>query len=271
MQKIFFPLPGVGFSELDKHLFDLRQVFVIPVFLLQSFMEYKNCTLQSNPTASLLLSISFKKIPSPYKKTSGMPPGNSTVRVAILASGAGSNAQNLIDHFRLHPFIHVALLAGNNPAAGVWQIAEKEKMASLLFEKERFFRGDHYLSVLTHHQIDFIILAGFLWKIPSGLVRSFPRRMINIHPALLPKFGGKGMYGRHVHEAVIAASETESGISIHYVDELYDHGQILLQAKYMVKPTDTPDDLATAIHRLEHRHFPALAELIINLQNFVKT
>ena len=194
-----------------------------------------------------------------------------TIKVAIFASGAGSNAQKLIDYFRKHSQIKIALIVCNKPGAGVLTIAQKENIPSLLIEKEQFFRGNAYVDELKQHNVDFIVLAGFLWKVPVQLVKAFPQRIINIHPALLPNYGGKGMYGRFVHEAVIAAKETESGISIHYVDELYDHGQLIFQARCTIDANDTPDTLAQKIHALEHEHYPLIVEkVIIDLQNPVK-
>jgi len=194
-----------------------------------------------------------------------------TINVAIFASGAGSNAQKLIDHFRKHSQIKIALIVCNKPGAGVLTIAQNEKIPSLLIEKEQFFRGNAYVEELKQHNVDFIVLAGFLWKVPVQLVKAFPQRIINIHPALLPNYGGKGMYGRFVHEAVIAAKETESGISIHFVDELYDHGQLIFQARCTIEADDTPDSLAQKIHTLEHEHYPLIVEKVISdLQNRVK-
>jgi phosphoribosylglycinamide formyltransferase-1 len=192
-------------------------------------------------------------------------------QLAIFSSGAGSNAARIIDYFRRHPAIKVSLIVCNNPGAGVLTIAEKEKIPILLVEKENFFRGTAYVEVLREKQIDFIVLAGFLWKIPAALVQAYYRRIINIHPALLPKYGGKGMYGRHVHAAVIGAGEKESGITIHYVDELYDHGQAIFQAQVAVTAEDTPESLAAKVQQLEHAHFPRVIEQAIeeagNLSN----
>ncbi|WP_324589465.1 phosphoribosylglycinamide formyltransferase [Agriterribacter sp.] len=186
------------------------------------------------------------------------------VRIAIFASGAGSNAQQIINHFRRHPSIAVALIASNKPTAGVLDIAEKENIPSVIIEKERFFRGDSYINELKSKNIQWIILAGFLWKVPVSLIKAFPGRIINIHPALLPKYGGKGMYGHFVHEAVIAAKEKESGITIHYVDEQFDHGKPVLQATCPVTDTDTPETLAKKIQVLEHKHYPEVIAQLIN-------
>lgn len=180
------------------------------------------------------------------------------MNIAIFASGAGSNAQEIIYKFSDSAHINISLIVCNKPGAGVIQIAEKSGIPSLLIEKERFFNGDHYLPELKKHHIDFIVLAGFLWKMPAAIINEYPKKIINIHPALLPKYGGKGMYGSKVHEAVIVAGETESGITIHYVDELYDHGEIIFQASCEVAPHDTPEILAQKIHLLEHANYPGV-------------
>ncbi|MBI3883490.1 MAG: phosphoribosylglycinamide formyltransferase [Sphingobacteriales bacterium] len=192
---------------------------------------------------------------------------NNTTSIAIFASGAGSNAQKIIDHFRNSVTVEVGLIVCNKEGAGVLNIAAKENIATLLIEKERFFRGDAFVTVLKERNIDFVVLAGFLWKIPSALILAYPNKIINIHPALLPKYGGKGMYGNFVHEAVIAANEKESGISIHYVDELYDHGGTIFQATCSIETGDTAEILAKKIHLLEHAHFPRIIEEVIQLQN----
>jgi len=184
-------------------------------------------------------------------------------QIAIFASGAGSNAAEIIDHFRSHDTIRVVLVVSNKPEAGVLDIAGKEHISSLIIEKEPFFRGSAYLEELKEKGVDFIVLAGFLWKVPSALVKAYPGRIINIHPALLPKYGGKGMYGRFVHEAVVEAKETETGITIHYVDELYDHGQVIFQTSIALTPEDTPETVAQKVHRLEHQHFPKIIEAVV--------
>ena len=182
------------------------------------------------------------------------------INIAVFASGTGSNAQKIIEHFQKHPSIRVALVASNKKDAGVLTIAAHHDVPVLILEKEPFFKGDAYLPVLRQYAIDFIILAGFLWKIPVPLITAYPSKILNIHPALLPKYGGKGMYGHFVHEAVIAAKEPESGITIHFVDEQYDHGNTIFQAKCPITETDTPDSLAQKIHLLEHAHFPTVIE-----------
>ncbi|HEY4061778.1 MAG TPA: phosphoribosylglycinamide formyltransferase [Puia sp.] len=188
-------------------------------------------------------------------------------QIAIFASGAGSNAARIIDHFRHHDAAGIRLIVCNKPGAGVLGIAEKEGIPVLMIEKEVFFRGNGYVDELRAAGIDLIVLAGFLWKIPASLVVAYRGRIINIHPALLPKYGGKGMYGRYVHEAVIAAGEKETGITIHYVDELYDHGQVVFQARVPLEPGDTPEMVAQKVHGLEYEHLPKIIEAVINLQN----
>jgi phosphoribosylglycinamide formyltransferase 1 len=190
-----------------------------------------------------------------------------TINIAVFASGAGSNAQKIIDHFRDHPTIKIKLIVCNKEGAGVLSIAKKEHISSLIIDKERFFRGDAFVADLKEQAINFIVLAGFLWKIPVKLIQAYPDKIINIHPALLPKYGGKGMYGNFVHEAVIAAKEIESGITIHYVDELYDHGGVIFQASCAIDRSDTPETLAKKIHSLEHLHYPRIVEEVVKLRN----
>lgn len=198
--------------------------------------------------------------------------GKNLIKVAIFASGTGSNAEKIIEATtsllgkeKQHPEISwkVALIVCNKLGAGVLDIALKNNIPTLIIEKERFFNADSYLSELKKYDINFIVLAGFLWKMPANLIAIYTKKIINIHPALLPKFGGKGMYGSKVHQAVIDAKETESGITIHYVDELYDHGEIIFQAKCSVSDVDTPETLAAKVHLLEHKYYPqVLADLI---------
>ena len=154
-------------------------------------------------------------------------------------------------------------IVGNRADAGVVSIARREGIPFLFIERDRFFRGDAYLPEIDP-AADLIVLAGFLWKVPAPLIEAFPRRIVNIHPALLPKFGGKGMYGSHVHAAVIGSGETESGITIHYVDGHYDNGDIIFQSACPVQPGDTPEELAARIHTLEHLHYPSTIEKLLN-------
>jgi len=189
------------------------------------------------------------------------------IRIAIFASGAGSNAQKIIDRFRNHVRIKVGLIVCNKVGAGVLTIADKENIPILIIEKEAFFRGNAYLPELKEQDIEFIVLAGFLWKIPQPLISAYRNAIMNIHPALLPADGGKGMYGLNVHQAVIDAREAVSGITIHYVDEHYDNGDIIFQAGCPVSSADKPENLANKIHQLEHIHYPRVIEEVINLQN----
>ncbi len=186
-------------------------------------------------------------------------------RIAIFASGAGSNTQQVINYFNSisTPVATVVLIACNKPVAGVLEIAQKEGIESLLIDRERFFNGDAYLPVLQKAKIDLIVLAGFLWKIPLQFIHAFRNRIINIHPALLPKYGGNGMYGNKVHEAVINSGEKKSGITIHYVNEHYDEGDIIFQATCEVLTDDTAETLAQRIHQLEHQHYPKVIEKMV--------
>jgi phosphoribosylglycinamide formyltransferase 1 len=193
-----------------------------------------------------------------------IPQNNTSQKhLAIFASGAGSNAQQIINYFRGSTLATVALIVCNKPGAGVISIAEKEKIPLLLIEKKRFFAGGGYLPELQKSKTDLIVLAGFLWKIPQVLIDAYPKRIINIHPALLPKYGGKGMYGQYVHEAILNAGEMESGITIHYVDEHYDNGDIIFQTACPVLEEDSPEALAHRIHRLEHLHYPLIIEEVL--------
>jgi folate-dependent phosphoribosylglycinamide formyltransferase PurN len=192
-----------------------------------------------------------------------LPPESTKINLAIFASGTGTNARRIMEYFHGHKHIAVALLVCNKPGAGVITHAEKWGIPVLMIEKERFFRGDAYLTVLQQHRIGWIALAGFLWKVPEQLVAAYAGKMVNIHPALLPNYGGKGMYGEHVHTAVIAAGEKESGISIHLVNEHFDEGELLFQANCSVDTTDTPGSLAKKIHELEHLHYAPVIEKTI--------
>ena len=193
-----------------------------------------------------------------------------STRMAIFASGNGSNAATLIQYFKKDPEVEIALVLCNKPGAGVIKVAADEGIETLMIEKERFYNGDAYVPALQALQINWIVLAGFLWKVPPVLIQHWPSAIFNIHPALLPKFGGKGMYGAKVHQAVIDAKETESGISIHFVDEQYDHGAVIFQAPCAVLPDDTHQTLANRIQELEHRHFPEQIARIIKSKKLVK-
>lgn len=184
----------------------------------------------------------------------------SEAKLAIFASGKGSNAEKIIAHFKNHPRINIGLIVSNKKDAGVLSIALRNQIKTLLIGKENFNHTDIYVQYLKDQGITHIVLAGFLWKVPDNLIQAYPQKIINIHPALLPKYGGKGMYGEYVHQAVIDAGEKESGITIHLVDEEYDHGKTLFQAKLKIETKDTPDSLAEKIHVLEHRHYPGVIE-----------
>ena len=184
-------------------------------------------------------------------------------RIAILASGDGTNAQNIIEYFADHQQIEVALVGTNKPQAGVLQRARKLEVETLIFDRASMSDTDGLLAELQSRNIDYLVLAGFLLKIPSHLIEAFPERMINIHPALLPKYGGKGMYGMHVHRAVKENRESETGITIHLVNEHYDQGAILFQAKVALTDDDSPDDIAAKIHELEYQHYPKVIEQVI--------
>lgn len=203
---------------------------------------------------------------APGKQTTGLgtPDSRFPTHIAIFASGAGSNAQKIIEHFRNSSLARIALVACNKPEAGVLKIAQENNIPAIITEKEKFFRGDGYTDELRKRNIDFIVLAGFLWKIPATLLAAYQRRIVNIHPALLPNYGGKGMYGNYVHEAVLSAREKESGITIHYVDEHYDNGDIILQVKCPILENDSAESLAHRIHALEHANYPVIIEELVS-------
>lgn len=186
-------------------------------------------------------------------------------RIAIFASGGGSNAQKIAEYFSNHPTVEVALIVSNKADAGALKIAESMGIDTYVIpSKKEYLETQSLLQELYIYQIDFIALAGYLWLIPTYLVDAFDRRIINIHPALLPKYGGKGMYGMRVHEAVVANKENETGITIHYVDNVYDHGEHILQAKVVVEPNDTAQTVQKKVLALEHEHFPKVIEQLLN-------
>ena len=185
-------------------------------------------------------------------------------KIAIFASGTGSNALNLITYFSEHPLAEVVLLVSNNSNAGALQHAARLNVPSAVFDKAAFNRPEIILSCLQQHGIDLIVLAGFLLHIPTFLVEAFPQSIINLHPALLPKFGGKGMYGMHVHRAVKEAGETLTGITIHYINEHYDEGMIIAQYNCPVEADDTPETIAQKVHRLEYRYYPLVIEQLLS-------
>jgi phosphoribosylglycinamide formyltransferase-1 len=183
--------------------------------------------------------------------------------IAIFASGKGSNAEAIMDYFANHPTIKVALVVSNNPLAGVIQIAHSKKIISAIVNSTTLNNEDVMGKLLNALQIEFIVLAGFLQMVPAFLLRKFPKKIVNIHPALLPKFGGKGMYGLKVHQAVLANGETESGITIHYVNEHYDEGEIILQKSIAVEPNMNDKQLAQKVLALEHEWYPKAIESLL--------
>jgi len=184
--------------------------------------------------------------------------------IAIFASGSGTNAENIIKYFANHPSIRVAVVLSNNPKAGVHERAKKLGVPSFTFSREDFAQGSPVLKTLAEYHVDFIVLAGFLNIISEAFLNAYPEKVINIHPALLPKHGGKGMYGMRVHEAVVAAKEKKTGITIHYINEYYDDGKIIFQATCPVSAKDTPEMVAEKVHALEYEHFPQVIEKLLS-------
>ena len=184
-------------------------------------------------------------------------------KIAIFASGSGTNAQRITEYFSDKDNVEISLILSDKKDAYVLERAKKLNVPSVVFDRDDFYNSDKVFDILTLREIDFIVLAGFLWLVPVNILKKFHNRIINIHPALLPKFGGKGMYGGKVHQAVIENKETETGISIHYVNEKYDEGKIIFQAKFKVENDDTPDSIAQKIHKLEYEHFPRVIEEVL--------
>ena len=185
-------------------------------------------------------------------------------RVVIFASGSGTNAENLIKFFHNSDNASVVQVLTNNPHAKVLDRCKRLKVSALSFNRIAFTQTEDVLNILKSSNPDLIVLAGFLWKFPENILKNFPNKVINIHPALLPKFGGKGMYGMNVHKAVVENKETETGITIHYVNENYDEGAIIFQAKCKVEASDSAEDVATKIHKLEMEHFPKVIDRLLN-------
>ncbi len=183
-----------------------------------------------------------------------------TINIAVFASGSGTNAEEIFKYFKHHEVIRVSCLLTNNPKAYAITRAEKHHIPYVVFDRDTFKDPKKMLPILDDQKIDAIVLAGFLWLIPEFLISRYPDRIVNIHPALLPRFGGKGMYGMRVHEAVINTGQAESGITIHLVNQKYDDGKIIFQAKCEVEYGDTPEALADKIHKLEHQHYPKVIE-----------
>lgn len=185
-------------------------------------------------------------------------------KIAIFASGSGSNAENIIQSLANNPDIRVDSIFCNVAGAYVLERAERLQVPAFVFNREELNDPQQVLGQLRSRGIDFIVLAGFLWLMPACITAAYPDRIINIHPALLPHYGGKGMYGDRVHQAVIAAGEEQSGITIHYVNDRYDEGNIIFQASCHVLPEDTPESLAQKIHALEYKHFPRIVEQVVS-------
>lgn len=183
-------------------------------------------------------------------------------RIALFASGSGTNVQNIIEYFSENEGVVVDSVWTNNPEAYVLERAKKFGIDTFMFTKDEFRNTNKVVELLKNRRVDLIVLAGFLWLIPANLIQNF--QIINIHPALLPKYGGKGMYGMKVHQAVVDNKETESGISIHFVNEKYDEGKIIFQATCPVLPTDSPDEVAEKVHRLEYKYFPEVIEKVLH-------
>lgn len=184
-------------------------------------------------------------------------------KIALFASGNGTNVQQIAEYFKNNNNVKIELIIVNKKDAYVRQRARDLGIEDIYFNREDFYNSNKVLDILKEKKIDFIVLAGFLWMVPQNILDNFPNSIINIHPALLPKYGGKGMYGHHVHEAVITNKEKESGITIHYVNDHYDEGQIIFQAKCEIMPNDTADDLAEKIHLLEKEYFPKIIESVL--------
>jgi phosphoribosylglycinamide formyltransferase-1 len=180
--------------------------------------------------------------------------------IVIFASGNGTNAERIASYFKDDKRINISLILTNNPKAGVLSRAERLGIPALVFDRKTFYHTDEVVGIMESHETDLVVLAGFLWLVPQNVLKTFPNKIINIHPALLPKYGGKGMYGHHVHDAVIASGDNVSGITIHYVNEKYDEGQIIFQKEVAVEPSDTAKSLAGKIHELEYEHYPKVIE-----------
>lgn len=185
------------------------------------------------------------------------------INIAVFASGSGSNAEQIFEHFKTNKNVNINLFLTNNKDAYVIERAKRLNVKCEIFNKTQLYSSNYILDILAENEINFIVLAGFLWLIPEYLIHAFPNKIVNIHPALLPKFGGKGMYGMNVHKAVKDAGETETGITIHYVNKNYDEGSIIFQAKCKVDKEDSPDDIASKIHELEYEFFPKIIESIL--------
>jgi phosphoribosylglycinamide formyltransferase 1 len=187
-------------------------------------------------------------------------------KIAIFASGSGTNAENIMQYFSGHPSIKVELVLSNKSNAQVLERAKRFNVETFVFDRHQFYETQVIQYLLIKHQVDFIVLAGFLWLVPSSLISDYSGHIVNIHPALLPRHGGKGCYGMHVHEAVINSHDTETGITIHFVNEEYDSGSVIFQAKCPVEPGDSAETVAQKVHALEYEYFPTVIEKVIEKQ-----
>ncbi len=187
----------------------------------------------------------------------------SVKKIALFASGSGSNVENIANYFKNNANVSIELVLSNKANAYVLERAKNLNLKSLVFNRADFYENETVVNTLKNLDIDLVVLAGFLWLVPENLVKAFPNKIINIHPALLPKYGGKGMYGGKVHQAVVANNETVSGITIHYVNEKYDEGAVIFQGECIVGPEDTADDVAQKVHTLEYTHFPEVIEQLL--------
>ncbi len=183
--------------------------------------------------------------------------------IAIFASGSGSNAEAIVNYFREKGENPIKLILTNNPNAFVIERAKRLNIPCICFNRIDFYETLKISDILKENHIEFIVLAGFLWLFPSSLIKLYEGKIINIHPALLPKYGGKGMYGMNVHKAVVLNGETQTGITIHMVDEEYDHGKIIFQARCHIEPTDTPEKVAEKVHQLEYYYYPRIIEELV--------
>ena len=184
-------------------------------------------------------------------------------RIAIFASGSGSNAQKIMEYFKKHQDAEIAIVLTNNPEAYVLQRADNFEIPSHIFDKHEFYKTDDIVKLLKNLQIDLIVLAGFLWLIPENLLKAFPNKIINIHPALLPKYGGKGMYGDKVHQAILDAGEEESGITIHFINEHFDEGEPIHQSRFKIEKGDDIEMIKFKGQQLEHLHYPKVVEQLL--------
>lgn len=184
-------------------------------------------------------------------------------RIAIFASGSGSNAQKIMEHFKYHDEAEVALVLSNHAEAFVLQRADNFEVPTHVFDRQEFYESDEIVRLLNRLKIDLVVLAGFLWLVPDNLLKAYPNQIINIHPSLLPKYGGKGMYGDRVHRAVLENKDEESGISIHFVNENFDEGELIYQGRFKIEPDDTLEIIKFKGQQLEHLHYPKVIENLL--------